>query len=207
MSLDRARTGGDQPGVRLVGHVVVVAVELARGMPLAAANSALAEFSSLTRCDHSRPCAGQRGSLMRIATRGFKHGAQGTGRGAGGALLLVGPASGKYSVGASTTFLVSHRSLCSGIRSRASPKKEVCSGLRSCARWWPQEKVEVGTIVVLDRQSAKVGDKIELPACSVDGDEVTTDADKLAKVTVTAEVLGEERGPKIVIQKFKNKTG
>ncbi len=71
-----------------------------------------------------------------------------------------------------------------------------------------QEKVEVGTIVVLDRQSAKVGDKIELPAVLfVDGDKVTTDADKLAKVTVTAEVLGEERGPKIVIQKFKNKTG
>jgi large subunit ribosomal protein L21 len=71
-----------------------------------------------------------------------------------------------------------------------------------------QEKVEVGTIVVLDRQSAKIGDKIELPAVLlVDGDAVTTDADKLAKVTVTAEVLGEERGPKIVIQKFKNKTG
>ena len=71
-----------------------------------------------------------------------------------------------------------------------------------------QEKVEVGTIVVLDRQSAKVDDKNELPAVLfVDGDAVTTDADKLAKVTVTAEVLGEERGPKIVIQKFKNKTG
>jgi large subunit ribosomal protein L21 len=71
-----------------------------------------------------------------------------------------------------------------------------------------QEKVEVGTIVVLDRQSAKVGDKIELAAVLlVDGDAVTTDADKLAKVTVTAEVLGEERGPKIVIQKFKNNTG
>ena len=71
-----------------------------------------------------------------------------------------------------------------------------------------QEKVEVGTIVVLDRQSAKIGDKIELPAVLlVDGDAVTTDADTLAKVTVTAEVLGEERGPKIVIQKFKNKTG
>jgi large subunit ribosomal protein L21 len=71
-----------------------------------------------------------------------------------------------------------------------------------------QEKVEVGTIVVLDRQSAKVGDKIEFAAVLlVDGDTVTTDADKLAKVTVTAEVLGEERGPKIVIQKFKNKTG
>jgi large subunit ribosomal protein L21 len=71
-----------------------------------------------------------------------------------------------------------------------------------------QEKVEVGTIVVLDRQSAKIGDKIELAAVLlVDGDAVTTDADKLAKVTVTAEVLGEERGPKIIIQKFKNKTG
>jgi large subunit ribosomal protein L21 len=71
-----------------------------------------------------------------------------------------------------------------------------------------QEKVEVGTIVVLDRQSAKVGDEIEFAAVLlVDGDTVTTDADKLAKVTVTAEVIGEERGPKIVIQKFKNKTG
>jgi large subunit ribosomal protein L21 len=71
-----------------------------------------------------------------------------------------------------------------------------------------QEKVEVGTIVVLDRQQARIGDELELPAVLlVDGDAVTTDADKLAQVTVTAEVLGEERGPKIVIQKFKNKTG
>jgi large subunit ribosomal protein L21 len=55
-----------------------------------------------------------------------------------------------------------------------------------------QEKVEVGTIVVLDRQKAKVGDELALPAVLlVDGDDVTTDADKLAKVTVTAEVLGE----------------
>jgi large subunit ribosomal protein L21 len=71
-----------------------------------------------------------------------------------------------------------------------------------------QEKVEVGTIVVLDRQQAKVGETLELPAVLlVDGDAVTSDAAKLANVTVTAEVLGEERGPKIVIQKFKNKTG
>ncbi len=71
-----------------------------------------------------------------------------------------------------------------------------------------QEKVEVGSIVVLDRLKAAIGDKVQLPAVLfVDGDAVTTDADKLAKVTVTAEVLGEERGPKIVIQKFKNKTG
>ena len=71
-----------------------------------------------------------------------------------------------------------------------------------------QEKVEVGSVVVLDRQQAQVGDKIELPAVLfVDGDAVTTDADKLAKVKVTAEVIGHERGKKIVIQKFKNKTG
>lgn len=71
-----------------------------------------------------------------------------------------------------------------------------------------QEKVEVGTVVVLDRLAASAGDKVQLPAVLlVDGDAVTTDADKLAKVSVTAEVLGNERGPKIVIQKFKNKTG
>lgn len=71
-----------------------------------------------------------------------------------------------------------------------------------------QEKVEVGTIVTLDRQKAKQGDSIELAAVLlVDGESVTTDAEKLAAVTVTAEVLGELRGPKIIIQKFKNKTG
>jgi len=71
-----------------------------------------------------------------------------------------------------------------------------------------QEKVEVGSIVVLDRLSAGVGEKVQLPALLlVDGDAVTTDAAKLEKVSVTAEVLGNERGPKIVIQKFKNKTG
>ena len=71
-----------------------------------------------------------------------------------------------------------------------------------------QEKVEVGTIVQLDRVQAAQGENIELPAVLlVDGASVTTDADKLAKVKVTAEVLGNLRGPKIVIQKYKNKTG
>jgi len=71
-----------------------------------------------------------------------------------------------------------------------------------------QEKVEVGTIVQLDRVQAAQGEKIELPAVLlVDGSTVTTDADKLAKVKVTAEVIGDLRGPKIIIQKYKNKTG
>ncbi len=71
-----------------------------------------------------------------------------------------------------------------------------------------QEKVEVGTIVVLDRVKAGEDGTIQLtPVLHVDGDTVTTDAKKLAKITVTAEVLNDLRGPKIVIQKFKNKTG
>ena len=71
-----------------------------------------------------------------------------------------------------------------------------------------QEKVEVGTIVVLDRIAADKDGNIELaPVLYVDGDKITHDAKDLGKIKVTAEVLGNERGPKIVIQKFRNKTG
>jgi large subunit ribosomal protein L21 len=71
-----------------------------------------------------------------------------------------------------------------------------------------QEKVEVGTVVVLDRLKADKGGKVELtPVLFVDGDTITHDEKALAKVKVTAEVIGHERGKKIVIQKFKNKTG
>jgi large subunit ribosomal protein L21 len=71
-----------------------------------------------------------------------------------------------------------------------------------------QEKVSVGDVVVIDKVSAKAGDTIELaPLLLVDGDTLTSDAAKLAKVTVTAEVVGPEKGPKIIIMKFKNKTG
>jgi large subunit ribosomal protein L21 len=71
-----------------------------------------------------------------------------------------------------------------------------------------QEKVEVGTIVVLDRLKADVNGTVELsPVLFVDSDTITHDPKALAKITVTAEVIGHERGPKIVIQHFKNKTG
>jgi large subunit ribosomal protein L21 len=71
-----------------------------------------------------------------------------------------------------------------------------------------QEKVSVGTIVTLDRIKADANGKIQLPALLlVDGDKVTTDAAALASVKVTAEVLNDLRGPKIIIQKYKNKTG
>ncbi len=71
-----------------------------------------------------------------------------------------------------------------------------------------QEKVSVGDIVVVDRLSAKEGSTVELPALMlVDGKTVTIDAKALAKIKVTAKVVRDERGPKITIFKYKNKTG
>ena len=71
-----------------------------------------------------------------------------------------------------------------------------------------QEKVEVGSIITIDRIKADDNGNIDLaPVLLVDGDKITTAAAELANVTVTAEVLADLRGPKVVIQKFKNKTG
>ena len=71
-----------------------------------------------------------------------------------------------------------------------------------------QQKVAVGDVIEIDRVSTVEGESLSLSAVLfVDGDTVTADADSLAKVKVTAEVLGETKGPKIIIQKYKNKTG
>ncbi len=70
-----------------------------------------------------------------------------------------------------------------------------------------QEKVSVGDILVVDRVSGDAGDSIELtPVLLVDGADVTSDAGALAKVKVAAEIVRDEKGPKIIIGKFKNKT-
>ncbi|ASN20602.1 MULTISPECIES: 50S ribosomal protein L21 [Micrococcaceae] len=71
-----------------------------------------------------------------------------------------------------------------------------------------QEKVSVGDYVTLNRVPGGAGSTLELPALLlVDGEKVTSAAAELANVKVTAEILEDLRGPKIVIQKFKNKTG
>lgn len=71
-----------------------------------------------------------------------------------------------------------------------------------------QEKVSVGDVVVVDRLKADEGSTVELPALLlVDGTTVTSDAKALAKVKVTAQVVRDERGPKITILKYKNKSG
>jgi large subunit ribosomal protein L21 len=71
-----------------------------------------------------------------------------------------------------------------------------------------QEKVAVGDVVQIDKVDGEPGSTITLPALLVvDGETVTSDAKSLAGVTVTAEVVGAVKGPKITIMKFKNKTG
>ncbi|MFW5471149.1 50S ribosomal protein L21 [Knoellia sp. CPCC 206435] len=70
-----------------------------------------------------------------------------------------------------------------------------------------QEKVSVGDILLIDK-IGQDGDSIDLtPLLVVDGSTVTSDASKLAKVSVKAEVLKSAKGPKITIMKYKNKTG
>ncbi len=70
-----------------------------------------------------------------------------------------------------------------------------------------QEKVSVGSIVVVDKMEGEAGDKVELePIMLVDGDKVTTAADGIS-AKVTAEIVSADKGPKITIIKYKNKTG
>jgi large subunit ribosomal protein L21 len=71
-----------------------------------------------------------------------------------------------------------------------------------------QQKVAVGDVIEIDKVANPTGDSVTLPVVLlVDGDTVTSDAGKLAKASVTAEVLGATKGPKITILKYKNKTG
>ncbi|MBD8868937.1 50S ribosomal protein L21 [Nocardioides donggukensis] len=69
-----------------------------------------------------------------------------------------------------------------------------------------QQKVAVGDVIEIDQVSTAVGESLSLPVVMVvDGEKVTSTG--LDKAAVTAEVLGGTKGPKIIIQKYKNKTG
>ena len=68
-----------------------------------------------------------------------------------------------------------------------------------------QYKVAVGDVVDVELLD---GDSVDLqPVLVVDGSTVLSSADDLAKVSITGNVLGESKGPKIKILKYKNKTG
>jgi large subunit ribosomal protein L21 len=69
-----------------------------------------------------------------------------------------------------------------------------------------QQKVAVGDVIEIDKVSTGVGESVSLPVVLVvDGEKVTSAG--LDKASVTVEVLGATKGPKIIIQKYKNKTG
>ena len=71
-----------------------------------------------------------------------------------------------------------------------------------------QQKVAVGDVIEIDKNTTSVGETVTLPVLLlVDGDQVTSDAGRLSGASVTAEVVGASKGPKITILKYKNKTG
>jgi large subunit ribosomal protein L21 len=70
-----------------------------------------------------------------------------------------------------------------------------------------QYKVEEGTSLFVDRLDVKDGDKVSLrPVLFRDGDVITAARD-LAKVKVEAKVVGNLRGKKIKVFKYKAKKG
>jgi len=72
-----------------------------------------------------------------------------------------------------------------------------------------QHRVAVGDTLEVNRLSAAPGESITLPAVLLVDDEgaVTSDAAKLSAARITAEIVEHGKGPKIIIHKFRNKTG
>ncbi len=71
-----------------------------------------------------------------------------------------------------------------------------------------QYKVAQGDIIEIEKLEGKPGAAVDLSAVMVvDGSSVTVAAEELAKASVSAEVVAHTKGPKIIIHKFKNKTG
>ena len=71
-----------------------------------------------------------------------------------------------------------------------------------------QYKVAEGDVIEVEKLTGAPGDAVKLTAVLlVDGDDLVTDAAKLASVAVSGEIAAHTKGPKIRIHKFKNKTG
>lgn len=68
-----------------------------------------------------------------------------------------------------------------------------------------QYKVAVGDVIDVELLD---GDKVDLqPVLLVDGSTVLSSAKDLKGVSITGNVVGDAKGPKIQIMKYKNKTG
>jgi large subunit ribosomal protein L21 len=70
-----------------------------------------------------------------------------------------------------------------------------------------QYRVEEGQKLLVERLTADEGATVDLEPILYRSDDTVFGKDKLGKVKVQAKVLGHERGPKIVIFKFKPKRG
>ena len=71
-----------------------------------------------------------------------------------------------------------------------------------------QAKVEVGTIVAVEKLNAEVGSTVSLPVIFIaDGDNVMATAAELEGASVTAEVLEHFKGEKQIVFKFKKRKG
>jgi large subunit ribosomal protein L21 len=70
-----------------------------------------------------------------------------------------------------------------------------------------QYRVEKGTSVLVDRLSAKEGDKVALRAVLFRDKEVIAEPKELEKVKVEATVAEHLRGPKVKVFKYKPKKG
>lgn len=71
-----------------------------------------------------------------------------------------------------------------------------------------QYKVAEGDLVKVEKIEGEPGTSVALtPVLLVDGADVTTGADKLAKVSVNAEIVEQTKGVKIRGMHYKNKTG
>ena len=68
-----------------------------------------------------------------------------------------------------------------------------------------QYKVAVGDVLDVELLD---GDSVDLqPVLVVDGATVLSSSDDLSKVSITGNIVGVTKGPKIKIMKYKNKTG
>jgi len=66
----------------------------------------------------------------------------------------------------------------------------------------------VGDVLEIDRIDAEPGSSVQLPVLLlVDGADVTSERSALSGASVTVEVVGASKGPKIHILHYKNKTG
>jgi len=69
-----------------------------------------------------------------------------------------------------------------------------------------QYRVEKGSTLLVDRLSAKAGDKVDLRPVAFRDKEMVL-GDDLEKVKVEAKVAGHERGPKVRVFKYRPKKG